>query len=476
MDCPAGRFGHLPGLVEPDSTAGAATGTYCIACPSGRYLPFSGRVSNSTTDPNVNCLHCGLGKYLPHTGAKSPTECKKCGAGYYTDEIARKAATTVLGVCSRMQVKNSSLQTSPLELLPAVTACSATVPCTGDQTCIFSQSACKGCATGLYTNEEGLTKNSDCKKCPIGKYGEEIGAYKEGSSNDLPQFCKHCPTGFYNNVEGISAIGVCKQCLLGRYSKGDGKGSLNDACLRCPTGRFSSVLPTHTDPVSENECQRCAKGKLLTTSGNDNIDDCVDCPAGKFEPSYGQGQACKDCPTGFYTNELGRSDLLLHCKQCGLGRYSDTTGASTESEGCKLCPVGKYSKELPTIKTPIFRDDCTDCPAGRFGVFEGLIAADSTTGAHSNTYCIACSPGKYLEETGQSSATKCKNCALGKYLMSTGGHTSALCKNCPKGRFGNTTGISSVDGVTGVCGKNVTVISLSTQQTGTGLIKHPSRC
>ena len=39
------------------------------------------------------------------------------------------------------------------------------------------------------------------------------------------------------------------------------------------------------------------------------------------------------------------------------------------------------------------------------------------------------------------------------FLSFAGSHTNALCQDCPKGRFGNLTGLTSIDGVHGVCSK-----------------------
>ena len=415
LACPPGRFGATPGLVEADSTKGSGTSTYCTACDAGKYLPLAGQIVNYTSD----CIPCGVGKYLPHTGATSENECKDCHIGFYSNEIGRKSPSTTLGICSRMQINNNSFPTSPMELIPSVAACSDLVPCTLPSFCVYSTAACKGCPIGTYIDITGQDSALDCKDCPVGKYGQAVGAFQQGSVSNAPHFCKYCPAGFYSGVTGITNYTDCNRCGKGRYSEQQGMATATAACQLCRPGKYSDLVPTYDDPIIQQECKWCTAGKVNPIYGRESFADCVDCPAGKYNPFPRMSQ-CANCPTGFYTSEEGGTNVFSHCKQCGLGRYSDTTGGNSSLHGCKRCPLGKYSETFPAFGNPVRLDECVDCPGGRFGRYEGLTAADSGTGAFTNTYCDACPSGKYLEEIGAISATACVDCSIGKYLMSTG--------------------------------------------------------
>ena len=442
-NCPSGRFGPTTGLADKDSTRGGADNTYCAACASGRYLETTGSISAAT------CLPCPHGRYLPYTGANSPSECKDCPVGRYGDALGLQAPTLVLGMCSRMSTTDASVKVSPLELVPSVSSCSATVLCAGAATCIYSTVICTGCPVGMYVDLVGQVSIDNCKNCPVGKYGEEVGAYQQGTPAEVPVFCKLCPIGFYSDVPGIYVVTSCKVCETGRYSNQEGVGAEESACKRCRAGTYSDVLPTLINPVEFAECTRCTPGKFLTTTGNTAASDCINCPGGQYSGDRGV-TACKRCPIGFWTEQDGLTKIFS-CKACGLGRYSDTTGGSVETAACKRCPLGTYSKTVPTYANPVELEECVNCPGGRFGVNTGLIAANTKTGALTQEYCVGCPAGKYLVEVGAVSTDECQDCPQGKYLMTTGSHTEALCKGCPKGRFGALTGLTSINGVGGVC-------------------------
>ena len=58
-----------------------------------------------------------------------------------------------------------------------------------------------------------------------------------------------------------------------------------------------------------------------------------------------------------------------------------------------------------------------------FGNIKGLADSDSLRGAATDTYCIACESGTYLNEVGKIAASDCDLCGIGKYLPYTGADT-----------------------------------------------------
>ena len=62
-----------------------------------------------------------------------------------------------------------------------------------------------------------------------------------------------------------------------------------------------------------------------------------------------------------------------------------------------------------------------------------------------------CSSGRYLDVEGKTLDTDCQLCEKGKYIMHTGDDAAHKCDLCPTGRYGPSSGLSSGDGIQGVC-------------------------
>eukprot|EP01043_Picozoa_sp_COSAG02_P070414 COSAG02_NODE_12460_length_1541_cov_5.705270_1_plen_275_part_10 len=103
----------------------------------------------------------------------------------------------------------------------------------------------------------------------------------------------------------------------------------------------------------------CAEGQYLAA----DVDTCVLCPAGRFNPDIGS-TSCVDCPAGAFS--IGGSTA---CESCELGRTDHDSSATTP---CEPCAVYSFSDSTGAYGA------CTTCP-------EGKNAAD--VGASSSTEC-----------------------------------------------------------------------------------------
>ena len=117
--------------------------------------------------------------------------------------------------------------------------------------------------------------------------------------------------------------------------------------------------------------------------GADSLDDCIQCPEGKYMEADSDDIECVSCPLG-YAQPLKASFM------------------------CDVCPIAKFAK-LPG--TPI----CHKCRAGTIGVKEGASS------------CQLCSAGRYQEEEEKQS---CVDCELGKFNNC---QASGFCFDCERG-------------------------------------------
>ena len=109
---------------------------------------------------------------------------------------------------------------------------------------LWSQSARRQCAPGLYANTTG---SISCSVCPAGQYSV-LGA---GS-------CKVCPRGSFSGARS----GSCSQCPPGTFAQYEG----SSVCEACPLGAESNEDYTFC---------RCSVGTYMDVNGT-----CVDCMLG----------------------------------------------------------------------------------------------------------------------------------------------------------------------------------------------------
>ena len=123
------------------------------------------------------------------------------------------------------------------------------------------------------------------------------------------------------------------RCSRGTSSNGTDRESVED-CIQCPRGKYQ-----RDDGMGA--CETCGTGNY---SANELA--CEFCPVGKFCPLDDLGRvfpAGEDCPSGSTTEGRGSKNL----SDCGCqgGTYRDNTTAG-QYINCKQCPVGAACKGL----------------------------------------------------------------------------------------------------------------------------------
>ena len=126
------------------------------------------------------------------------------------------------------------------------------LPCeTGYFNDMWSQTSCRQCTPGLYSNETGATS---CFVCPAGHHSE-LGAHSCGVcprgtfSGERSGSCMQCPSGTFAQYEGSS---VCEACPLGAESNED------YTFCRCTVGTYMDA---------DGECVKCMLGGDCTAPG-----------------------------------------------------------------------------------------------------------------------------------------------------------------------------------------------------------------
>ncbi len=131
---------------------------------------------------------------------------------------------------------------------------------------------------------------------------------------------------------------------------------------------------------------------------------------------------CTACKPGAFKSASGSSA----CDMCPQGKYSVVNGSSSNTT-CLDCPPGTYLETMGNDEL----SDCMACAAGKYSVIHG---------SPSNTTCLDCPPGTYLETRGNDALSDCLACAAGKYSVINGSSSNASCLNCPPGTYLQTIG------------------------------------
>jgi hypothetical protein len=146
-------------------------------------------------------------------------------------------------------------------------------------------------------------------------------------------------------------------------------------------------------------CELCGIGRYSDTSaGPPWPTTCINCEAGKYNPSQGQG-SCQTCDKG----KLSTPDRSV-CKDCSAGEYS------FENDECRKCERGRFA---PTAQT----GSCVECKPG-----------DRTNNATGSTTCSSCDAGRH--SPGPVTDTFCLACPAGTFSLSR----SSSCSDCERGK------------------------------------------
>jgi hypothetical protein len=224
---------------------------------------------------------------------------------------------------------------------------------------------------------------------------------------------------------------TCKSCGSGFYSLPGqlscsmdmstcptgmiGTNDGNTVCRNCPAGYYNDEVGKHELTTS---CTECPIGRYTNTvsKGRARFADCYECHVGRYQNEKSQ-TSCKLCRKGFFSSVKGVT-TIDDCDGCPIGWFQEFDGKSS----CKLCPVGKYG-DLVEVES------CKACEAGLYGPSEGL------------QECLQCPQGWYNDENDQ---VTCKGCTTGKYGGNVTGINKTIenvaCELCQIGLYSNEVG------------------------------------
>ncbi|XP_028563977.2 uncharacterized protein LOC114585457 [Podarcis muralis] len=476
LPCVAGTYNNLTGQAS------------CFSCPAGYFCP------ENTTDysqfpcpPGFYCpegtkfatkFPCPRGYYNPDPMTQSLDSCLPCLPGHY---CGKENLTTVSGKCDAGWFCISAAWTPQPFDLDNYTNGNCLCPATATGAKCSPGSYCPEgspepilCPPGFYCNAPGLSAPSG--ECAAGFYctggASSPKPLDEVTGNICPQgtYCPVgssaptlCPTGTFSNQLGQSMLSECQLCPSGFYCEGSGlkaptgecwegyycdnhQGPLSDFTLYpCPHGYY---CPPGTQQSTQYSCPAGTFGPRQRLK---KIQECQNCPPGKFCSSPGLAAPTGDCSAGFWCKEGARTpnptdgvsglpcprghyclsgtlvpsacprgtwsgeegnQNLQSCQACPGGHYCNGTGLVAPSG---RCAVGFYCVTGSITPTPTDGISGAPCPMGHF----------CPLGSESPT---PCPPGSYMAETHAQGW--CHTCPEGKYCLP--GHLPHL---CPKGFF-----------------------------------------
>ena len=514
--CPPGFF-CTPQLIIENSIAyqSCPAGFYCpegtgfdwIPCPVGTYSNTTGLYQSS------QCSVCDGGMYCTHLNATAVTG--RCYPGYfctsgnihpdplqgsYCGNISLNLITPVGGLCpvAHYCPSGSSLPMpcpkgtySNQSGLSECMICPTGYYCPRETSDIFLFDCPEGyfcppgteqpyqfpCPPGTYYNFTNAQSVYFCIGCPGGYYcespglSEPTGLCTEGwyCSSDAtqstpldPLYGGPCPIGFYCPVgsqspipctEGMycSSVGLVMpegNCSEGYYCPLSSNNS-RPANYVCPSGHFCLTASAYPTP--------CPVGSYLNSTGNCNIQDCLNCTLGMYCDSYGLAIPSGLCSAGYFCpgGQESPNPFKYVCPEghfcvtgsfepqpCPPGTYQDATA----QQNCSMCPSGYYCDPSENGEFPIISFISFVCPEGYFcpkgtksarenpcplGTFSNI------TGLLSESQCQPCLGGYYCGERALSFPTTL--CSFGYYCKSGADRATPALGNlaniCPTGSY-----------------------------------------
>jgi hypothetical protein len=251
-------------------------------------------------------------------------------------------------------------------------------------------------ATPCAANTDAIENIKCCSQCKYGQWQDEVNQ----------ESCKKCSVGKILKSTGESS-NACVECVAGRYNPIEGHPA---SCLVCPSATDNGAY----------ECDGCDPGKY-----KDSDDNCNVCSLGQFTDERDVNQ-CKDCPKGYYTNDVEYPEGEVHrnrCQECPRGTYGDQMKQETQEE-CKSCVAGRYSDEIGVPKQKSYELVCKACVAGKYSTDEGN---------DKDSNCKNCGSGTWSSAEAAKSIDACKKCGIGRYSDDVGVADQSSCKECDIG-------------------------------------------
>jgi len=294
----------------------------------------------------------------------------------------------------------------------------------------YGNEECSYCANGTYF--ENIY--SPCAQCDLSFDGTTASMHSVSHhfeygvmiEHGRDRFDCHCNLGFSRKVDGQALS--CEPCEAGKFR---GNYEDIDSCDECPAG-------TYQPNTQQTSCEPCPGGSNnASPAGSDSVEDCaclpgqernqaaggvpcVDCPAGKVNPTA--GEMCVPCGISEYQDQPG----MTECSTCGANEVSvDATtaagcvckagfGVGAGDETCAQCESGTYAQQGLTGKIP-----CVSCPLGKT---TGL-----TIPTEPRTHPSSCTCNAGYGAANPDDGTRCDICASGTYAA---GGTNDGCHSC----------------------------------------------
>jgi len=360
-ECYTGTFISAGSGLQNNNEVLCTAGTYsiggvnaiCKTCATGSY----------SVSPFKHCQQCGNGQYVQNQ------QCQQCPQGY--------AGTA--GICDECYYGQYQDETNSVSC--KVCDGLATTVTTGSTTCvnctdsfeIIKDGQCANCPLGKVNSPEELCKpcapgeevvHKKCTECQIGKFIDITEEY----------YCQDCPVGYNSAAKST-------ECYLEMGGNTCASGYYFDlSCKKCPRGYVSSGS-------QQTRCVQCRAGKAQPSEGKS---ECIVCTIGQYSAAN-VNIHCELCQKGKFQHLSQQGD----CNDCIGGSYADSLGHDL----CKTCPLGKTSVNMKATR----ESDCQDCASGKFGVANGQ--------------CEECPESTWQNETGKSDCKKC----IGENPMSKSG-------------------------------------------------------
>eukprot|EP00347_Sterkiella_histriomuscorum_P016022 403354791 len=427
INCPDGTYGQTTKIWDASQCAVCPVGQYCNegvikgTCAAGYYCD-QGAVQKTDSDKLCPQSHyCLEGTTLPKRcpnggmtstrGAKTPTDCKECGPGYYCLENG-----DTMNFCPKGYYCFGYLD--PIEC-PTFTY--------NNLRGMQDPTACINCPAGYFCNTTAIS-NYEYYPCPKGYYCPKepsteaiicpAGTYNSEGYGDSLKSCLTCPVGFYCQAGTINPV----PCKNGTYCpKGSSKTSDCPSGTYCPTmiGKQQSCPASFYCPTSaSDQYLKCQNGTYCGTSSSSQ----TNCPNGFYGSSNPNNvnldKGCIGCDAGYYSIQGKNQCNLCTPGYVCLGNTSTATPTSISLHGGYECPQGYYCPEgsYQTYACPrgsygsktklTSQDDCTKCPSGQYSDVIALKSCKKCTGYTSSvegsTSCSCIGSNRvYLAQTGK---------------------------------------------------------------------------
>eukprot|EP00163_Fabomonas_tropica_P011852 TRINITY_DN227_c0_g2_i1.p1 TRINITY_DN227_c0_g2~~TRINITY_DN227_c0_g2_i1.p1 ORF type:complete len:7500 (+),score=2428.07 TRINITY_DN227_c0_g2_i1:177-22676(+) len=485
--CPAGTWTDQTNLYDASQCFPCSPGNWCpqasaseTPCPPGTYVEFNntGTAPTSTAGLGVDadqCKRCPAGSYCP-SGSPLPLD---CGTGKYSD--------VGLGTpCPDCQVGHYCNSTTTAQSVMLASRCEAGTycppgmklrpdflnnPCPVGQYCEEATPAPADCPVGTYNPSLGRGALSDCLDCPPGSYCLQKsvnvtgpcdpGHYCPARSYGPQQF--PCPTTTYRALPGGEKLEDCVPCQYGRYC-----GQASVIGTVCPRGYYCLVGVDTPEP--------CPIGTFGNSTGLRQVEECTDCPPGRYCDGSGLPNPRGPCDPGYYCS--GRAFTSAppgpptgglcppggYCPvgssvptACSPGTFNNFTGGRTQLD-CSFCTPGFYcagsNNPFPTgpCDAGFY---CTLSAQDPTGTGAGGITPAGTYTVPGSPAPIPCEPGTYAPTVG--SKNKCRDCIPKFHCPFPGATNQTVCPagsycplgtasaiKCPTGTYSNQIGQDNI--------------------------------